>query len=142
MINFPWEMWINYDYKIYYQEEYMGAVDIEAKTGSDSSEPFIIYLDVLPGNMDDFLSWDAITPLDQDGDGLQTSSGEDPDPDTYDSNGDGLSDGFEVFSGSNPTSADPDADGLSDLEELRLGTDPMVADTDGNGLSDGEEYEG
>ncbi|TET98466.1 MAG: hypothetical protein E3J30_06585, partial [Anaerolineales bacterium] len=142
MINFPWEIWINYDYKIFYQEEFMGGVDIKSKTGSGSSDPFTIYLDVLPGNFGDFLTWDAITPLDPDGDGLWTNSGEDPDIQQYDTDGDGLSDGFEILLSLNPLSGDPDGDGLSDLMELRLGTDPENADTDGDGLSDGEEYQG
>ena len=34
---------------------------------------------------------------------------------------------------------DSDGDGLSDEYELRIGTDPMKPDTDGDGLKDGEE---
>ncbi|UCG55092.1 MAG: hypothetical protein JSV32_02425, partial [Dehalococcoidia bacterium] len=142
MINFPWEIWINYDYKIYYQEEILGAIDIESQTDSGSSDPFTLYLDVLPGNFDDFLAWNSITPLDPDGDGLWTNSGEDPDGQQYDTDGDGLSDGFEVMFELNPTLSDSDGDGLSDFLELRLGTDPEDEDTDGDGLDDGIEYQG
>lgn len=40
---------------------------------------------------------------------------------------------------SNPQSADSDGDGLTDLEEFTERSDPRRADTDGDGLSDGDE---
>jgi len=40
---------------------------------------------------------------------------------------------------SNPQSADTDGDGLTDLEEFQNKSNPQEADTDGDGLSDGEE---
>ncbi len=61
-----------------------------------------------------------------------------------DSDGDGLSDEFEVANGmdpNNPADAldDADGDGLSTVEEVQLGLDPFDPDTDGDGLLDGEE---
>lgn len=74
------------------------------------------------------------------------------DPKNADTDGDGLSDGYEVmYLGTDPLKADSDDngindgdedsdnDGLSNLKECELGTDPKNADTDGDGLSDGEE---
>lgn len=78
-----------------------------------------------------------------------------------DTDGDGLSDGFEVgYDGNvntynpyhpitNPsgrdlsaTRADTDLDGLSDYDEIYVyRTDPLRADTDGDGLTDGEEVQ-
>lgn len=51
------------------------------------------------------------------------------DPSNPDSDGDGVSDGFE----------DADNDGLTNAGEVVLGTDPRNADTDGNGIRDGQE---
>lgn len=81
--------------------------------------------------------------LDSDGDGLtdeyELSIGTDPfNPDT---DGDGLGDGDEVlFYGTDPLNADTDWDGLSDGAEVMIyGTDPLNWDTDGGGVSDGHE---
>lgn len=97
MINFPWVIWFNYSYRIQADEIFFGSSKVVYFQESGTSEPFFIYVDVLPGNIDAFLTWNAITPLDPDGDGLWTNSGEDPNPNSYDTDGDGLSDGFEVF---------------------------------------------
>lgn len=63
------------------------------------------------------------------------------DPNNPDTDGDGLSDGDEVFIWStDPTNPDTDGDGLTDGEEvLRYGTNPRLADTDGDGVSDRDE---
>lgn len=73
------------------------------------------------------------------------------DPLKVDSNGNGLSDYFELVKlgdidvGVNSSAeialpgADPDKDGLTNLQEQSLGTDPLVADTDHDGLNDGYE---
>jgi len=59
-------------------------------------------------------------------------------PDQRDSDGDGLSDGEEVnLYHSDPLSVDTDLDGLTDYEEVKIyGTSPVLADTDKDGLSD------
>jgi hypothetical protein len=61
-------------------------------------------------------------------------------PNTADSDGDGLSDAEEInIYGSNPNTADSDGDGLSDAEELNIyGSNPNTADSDADGLSDAE----
>ncbi len=61
-----------------------------------------------------------------------------------DSDGDGLSDLFEVTYGLDPTDPrdgdlDSDGDGLGNREEERRGTDPRNPDTDGDGRGDGDE---
>ncbi len=59
-----------------------------------------------------------------------------------DSDGDGLTDFFEIFDGNglDPTNNDTDGDGLLDGEELNTyNTDPLNADSDSDGLLDGEE---
>jgi hypothetical protein len=61
---------------------------------------------------------------------------------TYgDSDGDGLTDIFEIFEGNglDPNSNDTDSDGLSDYEEFYGPTDPLNEDSDSDGLIDGEE---
>ena len=66
-------------------------------------------------------------------------------PKKSDTDGDGLSDGREIYDlGTNPTksdsrSSDRDGDGLTDRQELEKGTDPLKVDTDGEGLGDGVE---
>lgn len=60
-----------------------------------------------------------------------------------DTDGDGLSDVFEISIGTDPNSTDSDRDGIEDGIEFRvLNTDPTNADTDGDGFSDGEELIG
>jgi len=63
------------------------------------------------------------------------------DPDSSDTDGDGLSDYTEVFiTHTDPLVADSDGDGLSDGDEVNIhGTNPLAADTDNDGLNDGDE---
>ncbi|MFZ9016642.1 MAG: hypothetical protein ACO23O_06580, partial [Ilumatobacteraceae bacterium] len=116
--------------------------------------------DVFPATLDEFvalagrpggawgLAWDdAFAALpDADFDGLLSSAfgGLDPDDRSWDTDGDGLSDAFEIEQRAEGqalslNSDDIDLDGLTDAQELRLGTNPGVSDTDNDGLSDGEE---
>ena len=76
-------------------------------------------------------------------------------PALSDSDGDTLSDYFELFcnsytntilggpatSGTDPNIPDSDGDGLDDGQEYELGTDPWRSDTDGDGLPDGWEID-
>ena len=61
---------------------------------------------------------------------------------TIDSDGDELSDEEELGLGTDPNNYDTDGDGLSDGSEVRAdgwGTNPLSADTDGDGYTDGDE---
>ena len=91
----------------------------------------------------------APVSIDNDGDGL-TDEAEatihGTDPTIWDMDGDGMSDGEEIQTGTDPFTAnlqsaalDGDGDGLPDADEARIGTDPFVADTDGDGVIDGDE---
>ncbi|MBP5227429.1 MAG: hypothetical protein J6336_08590, partial [Kiritimatiellae bacterium] len=78
------------------------------------------------------------------GDSLFCGFGCGTNPVHWDTDGDGLSDGWEKANGLNPLNAvdasqDMDRDGLSNLQECLSGTDIRVADTDGDGLPDGWE---
>ena len=66
------------------------------------------------------------------------------DPWSWDTDGDGMSDGWEISHGLSPTSsadglADDDHDGVCNRAEYLYGTDPHSADTDGDGIPDGWE---
>ena len=62
-----------------------------------------------------------------------------PDPNDWDTDGDGLSDGEEAARGTDPYSRDSDWDGLDDGDEILAGTNPLKADTDNDGMMDGWE---
>ena len=62
------------------------------------------------------------------------------DPNNFDTDGDTIPDGFEIFgTGTLPTRADSDGDGTPDNVELDLDDPTIYADTDGDGLMDGQE---
>ena len=90
-----------------------------------------------------------VRPLDQDGDGLpdlQEVSVHGTDPFAADTDGDGLTDWFEVLHGFDPlapgeSQQDPDADGLDNLDEQAAGTNPFDPDTDDDGLTDAQEVD-
>lgn len=57
-----------------------------------------------------------------------------------DSDGDGLTDEWEIAMGLDPYTKDTDKDGLTDYEEVYLTlTNPLEPDTDGDGIIDGED---
>lgn len=63
-------------------------------------------------------------------------------PNSRDSDSDGLSDGTEVLlHKTHPARADTDGDGLDDNAEIALGSNPSVADSRGRGVSDGDAYQ-
>ncbi|WP_297507484.1 calcium-binding protein [Thermococcus sp.] len=83
--------------------------------------------------------------LDSDGDGLSDAFeiAHGSLPNNPDSDGDGLSDKLEFYYGSDPTRQDSDADHLTDGEEVfKYGTSPVSYDTDGDGFTDYEELTG
>ncbi|MEI7850862.1 MAG: right-handed parallel beta-helix repeat-containing protein, partial [Kiritimatiellales bacterium] len=69
------------------------------------------------------------------------------DPNKWDTDGDGMPDGWEVKYSLSPTSTngvdgasgDPDSDGLTNLQEYQSGANPQIVDTDGDGMPDGWE---
>ncbi len=112
-----------------------------------------LYFDILPNTLFGMLSWSDLVNTDPDADGLEGYFDKTANKwvgadsflcgnasNTWDADGDGLSDKFEwETEGLSPCHADTDGDGLRDDIELLLGTDPNKADTDGDGLKDGEE---
>jgi len=91
----------------------------------------------------------ALGAIDHDGDGLSLTTETcltGTDTEVSDHDGGGVSDGGEVFWGSDPHDAldeavvvDSDGDGLDDHGEHHARTDPTDTDTDDDGLLDGEE---
>jgi len=90
---------------------------------------------------------DPSPDADPDGDGLVNldEAGAGTNPFDEDTDGDDLTDGWEVENGLDPLAddadADPDQDGLSNVREFELSTDPRDPDSDGDGLRDGEDTE-
>jgi hypothetical protein len=95
-----------------------------------------------------------LTDTDNDGlSDLEESCGTLTDPEYFDSDGDGLGDGWEVDSGLDPDDPDSDGDGILDgeedldgdglanSEESQHGSNPNDSDTDGDGTSDGDEVD-
>ena len=61
------------------------------------------------------------------------------DPNSYDTDKDGIGDRQEILDRTDPTSADTDRDRLTDLQEKYLGTDPTRPDTDRDGIPDSQD---
>ena len=112
-----------------------GLVRSEQSAGTDSLNPDTDGDGLLDGEED--LDGDGIFGLADTSTALGYAA--EPDPTRFDTDADGLSDGFELGSGSgcDPSLADTDGDGLSDNEEQnRTFTTCSVADSDGDGLTD------
>ncbi len=135
------------------------CVDKGLEGGADPADlGSSIVVDVFPHTLDEFVQVGEWAPeikfKDTDGDGLmaQTYGGNDPDDGKWDTDGDGLSDAWELRRASfrfdeggylfDPRDDDTDGDGLSDQEEAILATDPKRPDSDGDGISDAAETEG
>lgn len=58
------------------------------------------------------------------------------DPNNFDTNGDWVADGINVFTGKNPLSNDTDGDGVLNGIEITRGTSTLVKDTDSDGVND------
>ena len=87
---------------------------------------------------------DPLADPDEDGLNNLVESENQTDPYRVDTDGDSLSDAFEMSRGLNPwwqddLSADGDGDGLTLAQELEAGTDWTKMDTDGDGMEDGLE---
>ena len=95
----------------------------------------------LPGGMVYSLEWDfaergPILP----GTTVEYRFGTGTDPDSDDSDNDGVNDWTELYeAGTDPWDPDTDGDDLSDGDEIAWGTDPHATDTDGDGLPDAWE---
>lgn len=88
----------------------------------------------------------TVNDSDSDGilDGLEVLSGTDPNNSRSrpaDSDRDGVGDDLETKRGTNPLAADSDRDGVSDAIEIAINSDPLNPDTDDDGILDGKEYE-
>ena len=130
-----------------------------SETGEDGTDPtdptddigFDWDDDGLTNEEEFILGTDPANP-DTDGDGRTDGEEvyEEPLTDPFDPDSDdgGVSDGDEVEDGTDPNDADDDegfdfdGDGLTNEEEFILGTDPANPDTDGDGRNDGDEVNG
>ena len=127
-----------------YYEKYFATspelIDSDGDGLSDFDELFVLYTDPVLSDADNNGIVDALD--DSDEDGLTTV--EEMELGTYaymyDSDADGLSDGFERNTTlTDPLKYDSDGDGYSDGEEYNLGIDPMSVDSDSDGINDYEE---
>ena len=127
---------------------------------ADQWEAAVLYIDILPATLDELLAWNTLTNHDVDADGvIDTTENDqaltlalsDSDIDSdgkietldWDSDGDGLSDGFEQSTANSLHAlwytADSDSDGLDDNKEYELDLQANLPDSDSDGLLDGAE---
>ncbi|HSH05680.1 MAG TPA: LamG-like jellyroll fold domain-containing protein [Anaerolineae bacterium] len=98
-----------------------------------------LVFDVLPDTLGGLVAMLG-NGVDSDNDSIPVSA--DPYDFSWDKDGDGLSDVYELQNGYSASYADNDNDGLSDPVEVRRGLDPNDADADDDGLSDAQEWDG
>jgi len=147
MVNYPVVAWLSVDYKVFYDNGYWAFGwhwERDSSTGSSEGTKSTIHFDIMPGSLEDFLGWGAVSIVDYDWDGLldRDEDKQRSNPYLWDTDGDGLSDKYEFEIASDAVMPDTDQDGLTDMVELQHGTDPNDADTDGDGLPDGIEVFG
>lgn len=162
-INQPIDYWFNMAYALPAYEcwtiIYVPYCEVQTERGGEPSFVNGPSYDIFPDTVGQFfnttgsaagrrLAWDNRFPTiwDADGDGLVSGEkgGIDPNDDNPDTDGDGLTDRFEMekrMEGTrlSPVDPDTDGDGLTDGQEIQYGTNPANADTDNDGLKDGEE---
>ncbi len=151
--------------------EWTFSTNNPAKTNSISpSNPTVVYLSPIDNGVDNIRTsmpndGDPMNHPDADPDGDGASNYEEflwwlnhgancaitniaipagPNPTAWDTDGDGMPDGWEMINGFNPidpsdAALDADGDGLTNLQEYQYGTDPHNTDSDGDGLTDGAE---
>jgi len=150
MPNFPvtveletyYDLWYEWRYFVFLVFYWFWQYHDDWEEGITSLGTFTIPFDIMPGTIEDFVTWSRITPLDRDGDGLEDDEETTTDPWRYDSDGDGLNDNFELETGTDPMDPDTDSDGLLDRYELVRGTNVTDPDTDGDNLTDYVEEAG
>ncbi len=150
MVNFPVTIKTEALYELIYQYKVFifllvyGYWDYswDYDCGTTPASETTIYFDILPGSIDDFVTWRGITPLDHDGDGVPDVNEVQSNSWMYDTDGDGICDKYEIENGLNPKRYDTDGDGLIDWFEIQIGTDPLNPDTDGDEMLDYLEIAG
>lgn len=158
-INRASAIWLNSTYNIPFKQcslWWCNSYD-EIKSNNIKLADRVVF-DIFPNTLDAFftlaaraggkgLAWDATFPRLRDADFDGVISASDPNDDTWDADGDGLSDAFEIQRRSdgmafNQRAADSDGDGLNDLQEQLARTYPNLRDSDNDGLGDAEELAG
>ncbi|MBP1909749.1 hypothetical protein [Methanolobus bombayensis] len=148
VLNFPVPTMFVADYNIVYTDrkiewDFWNGYKYTIMNETDSSYTILdtLYFDVLPNSIDGLVRWNPLSALDYDHDGL--ANGDDPYPRSWDSDGDGLSDAFEInTTGTDPSKSDGDGDGLNDRMEIIYGTNTSDYDTDNDNMSDYLEISG
>ena len=127
--------------------QFNSAPDFEAPADSDTDNIYSIILlatDIVgltsTQTLQITITDDPETP-DTDGDGIDDAQEaiDGTDPNDPDSDNDGVNDGQEALDGTDPLDPDSDDDGVNDGQEATDGTDPLDADSDNDGLNDGDE---
>ncbi|TFH08403.1 MAG: hypothetical protein E4H14_06510 [Candidatus Thorarchaeota archaeon] len=148
MANFPLNINLHMDYNLRWQTDYRwwcfgwwARSDSGFEVGS-RSDISTEYYDVFPATIDGLQNWRILRPVDYDHDGIMNHEEGITNVWRYDTDKDGLGDGFELVKGTNPTNWDGDSDGLSDAWELYYGTNLTERDSDADGLRDYRELAG